>query len=114
MIAEFMGWTLDDRHLRSYRKRINGVFKYVHESQLKYDTDWNKLMEVVEKIERLGNCQIDISANWCRIGYKGETFNCDSRDYNYKGITKIESTYLVVVAFVKWYNEQNPKSWLKK
>lgn len=49
-IAEFMEWTLDDSHLKLYRKRINGVFKYVHESQLKYDTDWNLLMPVVAKI----------------------------------------------------------------
>ena len=49
-IAEFMGWTVDDIYLETYRKRINGKFKYVHESQLKYDTDWNHLMPVVAKI----------------------------------------------------------------
>lgn len=67
-----------------------------------YHSSWDWLMPVVEKIERLGSCQIDISLNWCRAGYKGRTF--DSRDY-LKSATKIEAVYNAVIAFINWYNE---------
>lgn len=73
-----------------------------------FHDDWNWLMEVVEKIESLGSCQIDISFNWCRVGYKGETFNYDSRTHFAK-ITKIEAVYNACVEFIKWYNENPAK-----
>ena len=79
---------------------------YLTLKDLKYHKNWNLLMEVVEKIESLDHCQIDISLNWCRIGYKGTFFNYDSRDY-FKEITKIESVYTACIEFIKWYNEQN-------
>ena len=70
---------------------------------LLFHKDWNWLMKVVEKIESLPNCQIDISLDWCRIGWKGELYNYDSRNY-YKQISKLEATYNTCVEFVKLYN----------
>lgn len=71
----------------------------------KYHSDWNCLMEVVEKIESLGSCQIDISVKWCRINYKDNTFSYDSRNH-LKG-TKIEAVYNACVEFINYYNKQN-------
>lgn len=87
----------------------------------KYYTDWNELMQVVEKctigknIEGLPHCQIDISFNWCRIAYKDNVYNYDSRDH-FKKLTTIEAVYNVVLEFIKWYNSNNEtdKSQLNK
>lgn len=115
MIAEFMGWTLDDSHLKSYRKRIGGVFKYVHQSQLKYDTDWNCLMPVVDKIENIRMKQHENSMEYnvmieqqrCIITSETQGEIC----YFVGNIGgKIAVVYDAVVSFIKWYNEQNPKS----
>ena len=99
IIVEFMKW--DILNDMTYSKATKG--KWIELDKLKFHSDWNWLMEVVEKIESLGNCQIDISLNWCRVGYKGITI--DSRDY-LKSSSKIEAVYNACVEFIKFYNEQ--------
>jgi hypothetical protein len=88
---------------------------------LKYDTSWDWLMPVVEKIETI--CYVGLDAVHVRIeGAKckiwtsydekeflkltGDDNNEDNKfkvGCSYK--TKIESTYQCVVDFIKWYNE---------
>lgn len=103
LIAEFMGWKQQTNPTeRWFNHWFNTEGK--RQSDLFFDFDWNDLMQVIEKIESLDHCQIDISLNWCRIGYKGTLFNYDSRDY-FKGITKIEAVYNACVEFIKWYNQ---------
>lgn len=97
LIAEFMGLELP--------LKITEYSSLICSMNGNYHKDCNWLMEVVEKIENLEHCQIDISLNWCRIGYKGTLFNYDSRDY-FKGLTKIEAVYNACVEFIKWYNEK--------
>lgn len=101
LIAEFMGWTLDDKDLNSYRKLNNNVFKYSLLSNFKYHTDWNWLMEVVEKIEDLGH-DFDINK---RENHK----NVFIRGSQYAKITsnktKIEAVHEAIIEFIKWYNE---------
>jgi exonuclease I len=112
LLAEFLGNSTDEygadvfvpNQLMFNRNAecMQGIFQF---NECYFDTDWNWLMEIVEKIESLKHCQIDISLNWCRIGYKDTLFNYDSRNY-FKGLTKIEAVYNACVEFVKWYNEQ--------
>ena len=123
LLAEFMGVfdkILSTQNIHSWsdapfyyttenskEKVIENISNYV-----KYDTDWNWLMEVVEKIEQL-RYVTEISGNierkfTCiaypntseeyisRIGYGEEMF-----------LNKKYVTYQAVVAFIKWYNEQN-------
>jgi len=75
---------------------------------LKYDSDWNWLMAVVEKIESVedGKYDVNILKNGTQIV-----------DYSSGGIEicnnvgkigydeKIEHTYQAVVDFIKWYNK---------
>ena len=71
-------------------------FKY---EDLKFHSDWNWLMEVVEKIESLGNVfnidnkKVYILNNvaWCTAQV---------------GETKIQAVYNACLEFSKWYNEQ--------
>jgi len=72
-------------------------------SDLKFDTDWNWLMRVVEKIENLGN-DVLITSNYIQITYnKGEEFIV----IELEGNIKIQAVHSAVVEFVKLYNNQD-------
>lgn len=64
--------------------------------EAKYDTSWDWLMPVVEKIRPLAY-KIDIdSTAWRRLSGKSI-------------FSKIEDVYHAVVEFIKWYNSQPPR-----
>ena len=101
IIVEFMKW--DILNDMTYSKATKG--KWVELDKLKFHSNWNWLMEVVEKIESLGYW-IEILGgvhNVCRIGI---TNNIE--DFIYlDNETKIEAVYMAVVEFIKWYNEKS-------
>ena len=85
-------------------RTINVVDTFsVYFDDMKFDTDWNWLIEVVEKIEALENkrFKVEINFNMCNI-YDGLNFEC----FEYIGTTKIEAAYFAVVEFIKWHNER--------
>lgn len=101
IIAEFMGLYYCEKY------QFEGWYKN-HEGnervyEFKYDTDWNWLMEVVEKIESLGN-DFDINK-------REQSTNVFVRGVKYSKIisdkSKIQAVYNACVEFIKWYNEQN-------
>ena len=112
LIAEFMGVfdkILSTGNIHSWsdapfyyttedtkEKVIKNICKYS-----KYDSDWNWLMQVVEKIEKL-KCTVVIEKNICRIHKGGLHFG-----HAYKFETKIEAVYNACLEFIKWYNEKN-------
>lgn len=77
---------------------------------LSFDSDWNLLMPVVEKIEGLNNgksfsfyivkneCDIAFASKWDE---KGNEF--DAPYFIQKKESKIQSTWLAVVEFILWY-----------
>lgn len=77
---------------------------------LHYDTKWDWLMPVVEKIERLSGVTVVMKKSRCRILVGKKVFSCHT-------IVKLNSTYRVVVEFIKWLDttkqpqpEQSPGS----
>lgn len=72
-------------------------------SDLKYHTSWDWLMPVVEKIEQL--------EYYVRIEQNLVTIYKVSKAYEWFGggtsETKIESTYIAVIEFIKYYNARN-------
>jgi hypothetical protein len=96
LLAEFMGvrHTDDSKYLETLKEmKSNGLYfeQGYMTSELHYYTDWNWLMEVVEKI-------LDIS------------LNLDTMEMYYNitdSIPRIDHTYNACVEFVQWYNEQN-------
>lgn len=70
-------------------------------NKLEYHSNWNWLMQVVEKIESLGN-DVLITSNYIQIAYnQGEEFIV----IELEGNIKIFSVYNACIKFIKWYNE---------
>ena len=117
IIAEFMGAKLT-KDLKIMYPVYEGDSSYV--KNLKYHSDWNWLMEVVEKIESLG--YRTLTENECFMITKSKLSSFDVRskdDYNtifsdnyeinHYGGSKKENVYNACVEFIKWYNENSAK-----
>lgn len=79
----------------------------VMSDKLYFDTSWDWLMPVVEKIESLGYC------HWLSLNRLDNNFysqflneNNEVEAYSFCAPIKIVSVYNSVVEFIKWYNQQ--------
>ena len=96
IIAEFINYTIKENELFDNKDLY---IQHITDT-LKFDTDWNWLMEVVEKIESKG-FNFEIKRNWARISRKGENIVLRwEEDRN-----KIDAVYNACVEFIKWYNQ---------
>lgn len=81
---------------------------------LKFHSDWNWLMQVVEKIEALEfkglTFTVDILRRDTQVNYYGYVeinnvpFDLGSALLHSEGTTKIEATYNACIEFINWYN----------
>jgi hypothetical protein len=85
-----------------------------HQNSLKFNSSWDWLMIVVEKIESIkdehhGYFGVYINSNSCSI--QGTNLKTDVKQIppiyysNFVLNNKLQATYQAVVEFVKWYNE---------
>jgi hypothetical protein len=75
---------------------------WVKENELCFHSDWNWLMEVVEKIESLGY-DLFIETFEVRIEkYRETLFRQHTKVSNQ---TKIKAVYNACLEFIEWYNE---------
>lgn len=120
LIAEFMG----------FKPNKSTGFEVLYNEKtcevldkLKYHTDWNWLMEVVEKIESLKPIEFLSGRSW--IGFDVRIYKTFNTQTNYCTIkylkesgdmtisngfsknNKIEAVYNACVEFIKWYNDEN-------
>lgn len=108
LIAEFMAGEKDKQ---VYIKHLNAW--YDNCMGYKYNTDWNWLMEVVEKIESLKidklsfNFQIEKDRVSFFYTHASDTKKQTEMFFEWGQKTKISNTYKIIVQFIKWYNEQN-------
>lgn len=89
LIAEFIGATQLEKGIVNFK----GIFlkegkSFFNDYDLKFHNDWNWLMQVVKKCEKLNSKRIREE-----IGYR-----------NIFG-ANIEIVYSACVEFIKWYNE---------
>jgi hypothetical protein len=90
VIAEFMGMKPINKN------ESNGIWNCTIKAHgfnivqhLSFHSDWNWLMEVVEKIERVGKTEFKFSVEFEKV----------------KLSSNIESVYNACIEFIKWYNE---------
>ena len=95
LIAEFM------EHKPTFEVYIDDVLTTLERPVKNYNSDWNWLMEVVEKIESLGY-YVNITGTYVSIGAIESKTNpiFIEKDSN----IKIEAVYNACVEFIKWYN----------
>ncbi len=105
LIAEFMGAKYDkDTTFPIHKNDLwlpnHGVCNFVDNNgkSLKFHSDWNWLMEVVEKIELEGHKLSNISKY---IHNNKTIFDLKLSEVN------IVTVYDYVVEFIIWYNQQN-------
>ena len=109
LIAEFMGMKPHDpKELDGFWTNTIKAHKFDNVMNLQFNSDWNWLMEVVEKIESIG-FTFETKKNWARITRKGENIILRWEEDK----TKIEAVYNACIEFIKWYNENKIQTSLK-
>ena len=111
LIAEFMGLSYCKKHLyEGWYKNHEHNHRLCDFNGLKYHSDWNWLMGVIEKIESLpamkdnGNFFFEIHQDSVTV------FNSTRMDIVIEVIgqgSRINNTYQAVIEFIQWYNQQN-------
>lgn len=97
LIAEFMGFTPQKSSLGNTYSHPNLMGVYGGSGmKFKYDTSWDWLMPVVERIESLGDSNDRI--------FESSEFH-ELMELSIK--TSIERVYWFVIQFIKWYNDQS-------
>lgn len=92
-------WWEEDEYLH-----VDGEIFYAND--FKFHTDWNWLMPVVEKIEADYMYGVNMEWQMCTIDKAGENKESFPR-IEVDAFTKISATYLAIVEFIKWHNENN-------
>ena len=97
-------------HISEYAKyKKRGYTRF----DLFYKSDWNSLMEVIDKIETIGYSSVYISNTGCSIKAVFYDIKEDAMVarsvISIKGKDKLESTWLTVVEFIKLYNKYAKK-----
>jgi hypothetical protein len=105
LIAEFDELSKQDSSpgggIYLYESPVTG--EYVYPEDLEYDSSWDCLISVVEKIESLGYfCMIN---RWSSIYIESK----DGRTSiaTVEGKNKLQNTYQAIIKFIQWYNENH-------
>jgi hypothetical protein len=80
--------------------------EHFNKEELKYNTSFDWLMEVVEKIEKEHEFNTKLWYNRTRKDYQMQLFYTDfEKDIIVNSKSKIEAVYNACIEFIKWYNE---------
>lgn len=123
LLAEFMGlkhhhgydtWNIpldmNCDSARIWRLEIQGGYQF-KSKLLKFDKSWDWLMPVIDKIGDELGFNVTISRSFATITVTADSKGFFETTCSHSGrlrpLTKIEATYKVVIAFIKWYNDDN-------
>lgn len=108
IIAEFMGYryetgvSLSGSWSRYFKN--GGTFEDSF-PEAKYDTSWDWLMPVVEKIEAIPGAYVDIHREATKVKFcPKEISEWSHTAWNQE--SKITHVYTAVTKFIEWYNSQ--------
>ncbi len=110
LIAEFMGaFPVDIGDKEGWWYLTNGLFPHGYDRimfrAIKYHSDWNWLMEVVEKVESVYDSTFVVEITDCICEITG----LDDLSIYRAGNDKKEVVYSACLHFIQWYNEQDFK-----
>lgn len=119
-IAEFDGWEFKENFDGLIEAYYDGACQWVDnkrflnhiltsEHGFSYNSNWNKLMPVVEKIEKDCKGEVIIYHCCCDIGVYPDGFDTSNTISSVcypQAKSKIEATWLAVTQFLKWYKNQ--------
>lgn len=122
LIADFMGyktWVAENGTVMA-EDDLTYAGHLSHFACFQYRNNWNLLVPVVEKIEALKNDSINLNKVWTNIdGCKcsiwtffdvNDLLRSAENDGKFRvkrnGSSKIEATFLAVIDFISWYNQQ--------
>lgn len=80
--------------------------KFLSQNELKFDSDWNWLMPVLEKIQSLGY-SINRSSSMVYINGDNGIVVPPINVYIESGTSEKKAVYDVCLSFIKWYNKQS-------
>ncbi len=109
LIAEFLGYkqSLLQEWINPNDKPNEDGFKPIYfpnGSEFKFDTDWNQLMKVVDKIETItGDFRI---VNNVAIIDGDDNEGVYEYAWKIEGSSKIDACYKMCIKFIKYYNEK--------
>jgi hypothetical protein len=121
LIAEFLNWEFDDLSetfetpfLKLVEPQAFGDEQFsckLQDFELEFHSDWNWLMEVVEKIHSMQSYGVLINPNGTYIQDEDDkvicmTFKNEEVNGEIISSSNIEATFNCCVEFVNWYNEQ--------
>ena len=111
LIAEFMGYKVmeEDKFLAYDYPKGTDLNKVMVDVAIKYHTDWNWLMPVVEKIESMSHTKgrhYFLAMGQAYVGFEIDRMNVQpfakwGTSSNYR---KKEAVYEAVVEFIQWHN----------
>ncbi len=117
IIAEFMGLeTINFGETMYLLKWKNNLVQKKDDSIFNFDSDWNWLMEVVEKIEskKIYKKEVRFSITTYAVKIKikkpsgAVTSPCVFSAWaTYGGTEKLKAVYNACIEFIKWHNQQN-------
>ena len=93
--AEFLGYTLRENDCYNGDDKLVAKLSFLQTADLKFHSDWNWIMEVVEAIEKLGHT-VDIWNNVCVIPHLKKSI----------GESKKEAVVEAINQFLIWYNNE--------
>lgn len=115
IIAEFMIKQEPTQNfcVGSIGRDVIGIFtgiqtEYFKVEELKFHSDWNWLMEVVEKIESLGY-KVNIFGNTDlnkTCDHYTSIYIPNEKTFGVRKLSKIESVFNACVEFIEWHNQQ--------
>ena len=100
IIAEFM------EHKPTFEVYIDDVLTTLERPIKNYNSDWNWLMEVVEKIEEMADWSLELLTT----DKKAYQMLIHLSNTNVIVETKIEAVYNACIEFIKWYNKNAVKN----
>lgn len=105
LIAKFMG-AKEVKEGKNYYGFLVLDKKPYSIDELKYDSDWNWLMAVIEKIEE--KCVfVLIGRMFCEITYTNPLNTNVHFEKKLVSGVRINAVYATCVEFIQWYNQKN-------